>query len=308
MKKKWCLMIVVLAVCTATLFYVGTREKTIQIDTVTLSSQLVDKSISCDGVLEAGESETVFAQTACFIDKVIVQKGAYVEKGEVLALVDKQATKENGQVSQYDALTLSTMSEEIRAPHSGVILKVEISDGEWVEKTTPCAIIAPSDSIRVRVAIREKHLPMMRSRLSASVSGDGLQNDSYRGVLTEISSTAKTQENGTTIVEGVIELEDVEEDPSLRIGINVKANIIVETVSDGIVIPYEAVGKSNSAGSFVYVLSDGSIEKYTIDHKEEVSGGLLVSDSSLAGKTIVMYPEDITFNKKARYTAVEARG
>lgn len=305
MYKKWCLMIGVLAVCAATLFYVGTRDKIIPVSTVTLTSQSVDKTVSCDGVIEAGESEAVFAETACFIDKVIAQKGKYVEKGEVLALVDKEATKANGQVSQYDALTLSTMSEEIRAPHSGVILKVEISDGEWVDKSAPCAIIAPSDSIRVRVAIREKHLPMLRSGLSASVSGDGLQNDSYHGVLTEISSTAQSLENGGTIVEGVIEFEDVEEDPSLRIGINVKANIVVETVADGIVIPYEAVGKSSDSRSFVYVLSDGSVEKHAIISKDEISDGLLVADSALVGKTIVMHPEDITAHKRVRYTAME---
>ncbi len=304
MNRKLVLIMAVLSVCVASIVFAVAREQTVTVDTKILTSQSVDKTITCNGIVEAGKSEGIFTETSCYIGEVFARKGRYVQKGEILATIDKEATKAYGQSSQYDALALSAMSEEIRATKSGVILKLDITDGGWIDKTSPCAVIAPSDCIQVRVAIREKHLPLLHTGLSASISGAGLQEDNYQGVLTEISSTALTLDNGDTVVEGVIEFKDVIDDPSLRIGINVKATIVVDTVADGIVIPYDAVGESDG-GSFVYVMQGDGIKKHTIGYNEEISDGLLISDIQLDGCSVVLNPESIIVGKRVRYVSTE---
>ncbi len=307
MGKKLCVLVVALIVNVAMVVYAGVRVKTVSVSTTTLSPQTVTKTISCDGVVEASEKLPVFAETACYIDRVVVRKGMYVNKGDVLAYIDKVATKSGGQLSQYDALKLSAMPEEICAPESGILLKVDIDDGQWLEKTTACAVIAPSDSIQVRVAIREKHLPLLHSGLTATVSGDALQSTNYVGTLTDISSTAQSLEGGGTVVEGIVEFADRQEDPSLRIGINVKADIVVETVEEGILIPYEAVISNEQADQFVYVLSNGVAEQRVIGDYKEMSQGLLVADETLKGETVILRPQEIAKHGNARYSAVEAR-
>ncbi len=307
MRKRWVLLFAAAVVCVATIVYATNVERTISVNTITLSTQSVEKTVQCDGVIEAGEKLSVFPKTGCFISEVVAQKGMYVQEGDVLAYVDKSATKASGKLSPNDALTLSTMSEEIRAPKSGIILKIDLNDGMWIEKTDPCAVIAPSDSIRVRVAIREKYLPKLRSGLSAVISGDALSDDRYYGELKEILSTAQSLEGGGTIVEGVVEFVEPYDDPSLRIGVNVKAKIVVETVSNGVVIPYEAVSDQNESQSYVYVLADGEPIKHMIDKNNQLSSGLLVQDERLIGKTIIADASTVQTKSKLKYTAEEER-
>lgn len=307
MRRRWIALIVVMTICATLIWYTLSEEQMISVNTITLSSQTVDKTITCDGVIEAGEAMPIFVKTGCYIDEVIAQKGMFVQEGDVLAYVDKSTTKASGKVTQGDALILSTMSEEIRAPKSGIVLKIDAKEGVWMEKTEACAVIAPCDSIRVRVAIREKYLPSLHSGLTATISGDALRDDCYRGVLTEISSTAQSLEGGGTVVEGIVEFDDLHNDPSLRIGINVKAKIVVETVKDGVVIPYEAVGDHNRSQGFVYVLAGGEAVKYVIDRDDQLSNGLLVRDDRLIGKQIIAKPNLVDMNKKVKYTALEER-
>lgn len=306
-RKRLCVLAVALTVCMVMSVYSGTREQTIHVNTATLSSQTVTKTISCDGVVEAGEKMPIFTEVSCYIDKVVAQKGMFVSKGDVLAYINKEATKVGDQLSQCDALMLSAMSEEIRAPESGIVLKIDMEDGRWIEKSTACAVIAPSDSIRVRVAIREKHLPLLNAGLSVTVTGDALQNESYNGTLTDISSTAQSLEGGGTIVEGIVELSDAQEDPSLRLGVNVKAEIVVETVEEGVLVPYEAISETEESHRFVYVLSDGAAIRHVINDYDELSRGVLVTDKELLGKTVIMQPQVIMERKNTRYAATEDR-
>ena len=305
MKRRWVALIAVMAVCGAVICSAVDREKTISVNTITLESKSVDRTITCDGVIEAGEKTAIFVDTSCYIDEVVAQKGMYVQEGDVLAHIDKAATKASGKMSHADTLVLSTMSEEIRAPKSGIILKIDATEGAWMEKTAACAVIAPCDSIRVRIAIREKHLPLLHSGLQAMISGDALSKDHYPGVLTEISSTAQSLEGGGTVVEGVVEFDDLHDDPSLRIGVNTKVKIVVESVDNGIVIPYDAVSVTDQSQSYVYMLSDGAAEKYMLSANDQLSSGILVQDDDLVGKTIIAQVNKIDPNKKVRYTALE---
>ena len=305
MRKRLVLLFAAAVVCAATIVYATNVEKTIPVNTITLSTQSIDKTVLCDGVIEAGEKLSIFADTGCFIREVVAQKGTYVQEGDVLAYIDKAATKASGKLSPNDALTLSTMSEEIRAPKSGIILKMDLNDGMWIERTDVCAIIAPCDGIRVRVAIREKHLPKLRSGLSAEISGEALHDDSYRGELKEILSTAQSLESGGTVGEGVIEFDEPYDDPSLRIGVNVKAKIVVETVSNAVIIPYDAVSDQNESQSYVYVLTDGEPVKHMIDRNNQLSNGLMVQDERLVGKTIIADAGKVQTNSKLKYAAAE---
>lgn len=306
MRKRVVVLTVAVALCVAAAVFAVTRDETVLVKTVTVSARSVEKTVSCDGITEAGETKPIFLQTGCMIQSVEAKEGMFINEGDVIVTVDKDASKTSGQLSRRELLTLSTMEEEVCALQSGILLKVNAREGEWLALEEPAAVIAPSDKIRVRIAIREKHLPSLQIGQAVTVSGDGLCADSYNGTLTEISSTAQRAENGGTFVEGVVELDDVS-DKDLRIGINVECKIVVDTVTDCVVIPYEAVSQRDNDTGHLYVLQDGQAVKHKIVEEDELSDGIVVRDTELVGKQIVLQPDAITEERRRTYVSAEGQ-
>lgn len=304
MRIRSVVLAVAVALCAATAVFAVTRERTVSVETIKASTQAVEKTVTCDGITEAGETNPIFLKTGCVIESVSAKEGAYVESGSVIATIDKSASKASGQLSQSELLTLSAMDENICAQQSGILLKVNAREETWLSREEPVVVIAPSEKIRVRIAIREKHLPSLQIGQAVTVSGDGLCAESYSGTLTEISSTAQRSESGGTFVEGVVELENVK-NTDLRIGINVVCKIVVDTVTDCVIIPYEAVCRRSSDSGHLYVLSNGRAIKHMVVNMDEISDGIMIRDDELVGKDIILQPDAITDRPRRTYVSAE---
>ena len=302
--KKWWIWLVVLAVAAGGAgVFLGWPAAPVTVETVRLRPQRVEQTVTCSGVVESAENTGVLLPMACVLEQVSVEAGQQVEKGAVVAVVDKEATRRLLGNNPSALMALAAMDAQLTAPETGIVVAVKGVAGETLEAGTPCAVIAPREALQVRIAIREKDLPALETGMRVRVSGDGFTRDSYAGTLSEISSTAGN--NGTgAVVEGVVTLEAEEADASFRLGLSAKAAIVIAVSEEGLVVPYEAVVNRNGTDG-VYLLEDGIARRRDIPVLAQLGDGLLLADETLKGAEVILEPKKITGDGMAVQAAGE---
>ena len=295
--KKWWIFPAVLGVVAVMIGVTRNDQNTpVTVKTTVLHTQRVEQTISCNGVIEAGELVAVIAPQTCIADEVLVEVGQRVTAGDTLITIDKEATKrmQLGGNRVSEALPLTAMKESITASQSGIVVSVEASDGMMLEPTEPCVVIATDDGLQVRVMIREKQLPSLEVGQEVFISGAAFDKSEYCGHLSEISSAVSETAGGEGIVEGVVTLYDGEADTSMRLGLTAKAKVVVSSIEQGLLIPYEAVVDDDGDVPYVYFVQDGCAKRETIDTQGDFGGGLLVPRADWVGRSIVLEPDKIT--------------
>jgi len=293
MKKRWLIWLLIPAVVAFAVWW-WMPDQPITVDSVTLEPRRVEQTVSCMGVVETADSTPVVLPLACVIQEVKVKVGDRVAEGDVLAVVDKEATRQR--LSDASALmALAALEEEIVAPNAGTVLDVRAVQGRVLEMGSPCAVLALDEDTQIRIAIRERDLRALKKGMAVRISGDGFDKAAYAGVLSHISSAAISDAAGSTVVEGVVTLSEKEFDPSLRLGLTAKATIVTSVTENGLIIPYESV-KTDSAGSYVYVIKDGQAQRRDIQVAAQVAEGMLLKDTALMQERVICDAECIHDN------------
>ena len=295
--KKWWIIPIVFGVGVFAIGAIGRQDNAaVSAKTAVIEAKTVEQTVSCHGVIEAGELTSVTTEIASVVDEVTVQEGQSVKAGDTLFTIDKKATRQLHQSGDRmtDAMQLATMPTAVVAPTDGIVVSVEITQGATFEKGTPCITIAPRDALQVRVMIREKLLPSLEVGQTVKISGAGFDKENYNGCLTEISSNAGSGfDTDGSVVEGVVTLDEGESDDSLRLGLTAKVKVIVSRVEEGLVLPYGAVMEKDGE-SYVYLLEDGVASYTPITPLTEFPDGVLVSEQTLVGRTLILEPEAVT--------------
>lgn len=290
MKKRW-IFTGLAVVCAVS---VGLWSRTTQtpptVKTKVLSPTSVEQTVSCNGVVEAVDGVGVFAPVACYIREVCVTAGQRIQKGDVLAVLDKEMTLAEADDVETRFL-LAGMEETLVAPDDGIVVEVSAERGKVLQAGTPCALLVRSCDMRVRIAIREKDLRLVREGMRVRISGDGLERAVYNGQLSEISCTASAG-SSATVVAGLVCPDDGETDASFRLGLTAKATVVVSETEDGCLVPYEAV-LSDETGSYIYLMQDGVARRYGVDDGEQMPHGLLLTDTVLVDACVILEPEKV---------------
>lgn len=290
MKKRWFWLVgAVLAVGVGVWVRRPSTPPTVK--TTKLTATQVEQTVSCNGVVEAVDGVGVFAPVNCRIREVCVTAGQRVKKGDVLAVVDKNATCADADDIPTQVV-LAAMEEELTAPEDGIVAEVFAQANETLKLGTPCALLVRACDVQVRVAIREKDLPVLKEGMRVRVSGDGLALSSYSGTLTKISS-AVSATGSSAMVEGVVVPDEGQADSSFRLGISAKATVITSVIERGYLVPYEAV-LADEIGSYFYVVEDGTARLRRVEGSLQLPAGMLLFDTAMEGVSVILEPEKVT--------------
>ena len=302
MKKKYVWLIVLTLTAISGILLGGYLTKTppVEVRVVTLQPQLVEQTVSCSGKIEAAKSQNVYLDMPCVAGEVYVQAGQEVEQGDVLFTVDVDATKQV--LAQAGGLGVSQIADEaiakeVTATVSGVVSTLNVTPGSLTDTSKPCAVIASSDTRRVKIAVREQDLQKVAIGQRVTVTGSGFRKDSYTGVLTELASSARQQLVGTvteTVVDAVVMLDQDQMDASLRVGLNAKAAVQVSSIPDALVVPYECVLQDEEGDEYVYAYADGRAVRRVFVSGEEWSTGFRVVSGLQTGDRIILDPEKVS--------------
>ena len=183
----------------------------------------------------------------------------------------------------------------VLAPMDGLISSVEYSGTSTEEAETSLLTIYPNVSMSVTIGIDETDILALEVGQEADVEVSSVsQDETYTGIVTEISKTASTS-SGVTQYSAVVTLDKVE---GMLPGMTASVDVKIEGVEDAIIIPLEALHQT-SAISFVYTSYDEETQQY--GGMVEVTTGMQNSNyveitSGLSEGDTVYYTESQTFS------------
>lgn len=322
MKKYYILFTATAGILAAIFWYGSTLKAPQQVETVTLQSKSVSSTVLCSGKIEDTKSHNVSTQVPVIASSVMVNEGDYVQKGDVLMTVDREATVRalmekylgSGNTTQLvqamagvmDASELIeylqnpekaisaeiALPENVTAPASGVIRTVRAQTQSLSGGSSALFVLASNAQLQVRLSVSESAISEVRIGQTAEITGTGFKDSVYSGHITKISDTASQKLNGVTyetIVEVLLSIDDPGSD--LKPGLSASAAITTGKEENVLVIPYESIRTDEDGKEFVFRYVDRKAIKTLVTLDGESDDGYTVSAGLTDGDIVITTPE-----------------
>lgn len=147
----------------------------------------------------------------------------------------------------------------VTAPISGTVTAVYAEKG--AQASGLLFIIEDTENLVVKTAVKELDVGKVKPDMKAEVKADATGERVFPGVVQTISPTAAKDANGKTVTSGNVEFETdvaLEESSDLRVGMNVRVNVVTEQKKDVWSAPFDAVISDASGQSIIYTVeTDG---------------------------------------------------
>ena len=211
--------------------------------------------------LTSQNTQTLTAETGGTVAALCVQPGTWVASGtNILQLESDSLTRQvetasdnlrSAELSMEDAEN-SLDDYTITAPISGTVIMKGVQAGETVGTDTSTSevlcIIQDLSYLEIQVAVDELDILSIQEGQQAAIVADALEDETFTGVVTNVSSNGTTT-GGTTTYPVTVRIDDYGE---LMPGMNATVSIVVESAEDALAIPNGAVVR----GGYVLVTRD----------------------------------------------------
>lgn len=264
--------------------------------------------IACNsyGTFSYGSEKTYTATAGGKVTGLSYVAGDKVRGGDSLLTVDSDDTATrvtdaqiayNQAVRQLNDLNESLDDDyKIKAKVTGKIVQKNSKKGDTLDTTNGAAVMAiiqDVNSLKFNMTVDELDITYMKEGQTVEVTADAVEGVTYTGKIKTVSTVGTTANGVTTYpVEVTLEGEDIEaaekavfgeKDYKRKLipGMNVDANVIVESREDVIRVPVAAVQRGNT----VVVKSKGGADKAEKSDKNadsaadvRIPGGITVPD------------------------------
>ena len=256
------------------------------------------------GILNYITEKIITASASGTVDQVYCTEGQYVNPGSILAKISSDSA-----VNQYknDALSLQDAqlsfantkkqldNYNITAPIDGTIIQKSVKAGDIIDSSTNSqtvlAVIADMTTMTFDLAVDELDIAKIKKGQVVDITADALPDAKFTGVVSNVGINGVTL-NGVTSYPVKI---TINKPVGILPGMNVSANIVVESASGVISIPVSAVNR----GNLVFVKDDGTKKAYV--PKSRNGNG---NPSTSNGKT---YSQKMPANIPNGYIMVEVK-
>ena len=277
------------------------------------------------GTIEAAQTIPLTFQSSGTVEKVLVQEGDVVRKGQLLATVDKTDNQSIYNSSQamynqakdaYDRLkqvynsgslpevkwvemetNLKKAESQLEiaknnldkcnlyAPTSGVVGKRNIEPGQSAISSFSPIELVKIETVMVKISVPENEIGKIRKGMTAKFTISALDNKQFEGTITNIGVVAD-QFSRTYEVKLTVKNNDLEIKPGMVCDVTLNTNIDKQMV----LVPYNAVSKDSDGNSYVYVVSPDSksVKKQPIKVGNYQSSGLEVISGLTTSEVVVV--------------------
>lgn len=253
---------------------------------------------SATATLESDSEAKVVPRTSGRIVELLVEEGDRVEKGQVLARIDKdrlqlelaraeadlsrlrqdfnrhsemhrrslisteaferQKYEFEAQQAQVNLARLELSYTDITAPFAGVVTERMIKTGNMVNTTEPVFVVTVMDPLQATLHVPERELARLRAGQTAVLQADALPGERFAGQVARISPVVDAA-SGTFRV--TVELRD----PSgrLRPGMFGRFHIVHDQREQAVLVPVEAVLTEDGRTS-VFVVNSDEAQRRTV--------------------------------------------
>lgn len=244
------------------------------------------------------------------VSSVKVSENESVSAGETLIKLTDTETSAN-----YDALLKEREEIEeqlndlikiykeggVCAAVSGVVESVDTSDtssadmyavqGEDTSSYITVASISPDTGMAITISVDETDILSLSVGQEATVSIDSIGEDTYKGTVTEVNTSA-TSDSGVTAYSAVVSIDKTSD---MLTGMSASVVITIEGTDNAMLIPIDALHQT-SASAYVYTEYDESTGEFS--GMQEVTIGL-------SNSTYVEIKEGLSEGDTVYYTTSE---
>lgn len=169
-----------------------------------------------------------------------------------------------------------------------------INGGQSVSETTVVAAISPDTTMAITISVDETDILSLEAGQEASVTIDSIGEETYRGTVTEVNTTASSS-SGVTSYSAVISIEKTEQ---MLSGMSASVVITIQGSDDALLIPVEALHQTSSEA---YVYTEYDEDSGEFSGMKEVTVGL-------SNSTYVEITEGLEEGDTVYYTTVQDNG
>lgn len=187
----------------------------------------------------------------------------------------------------------------ITAPFSGTISSVDVDKSDNVNSGTIMGSIITNDMIAT-VTLNEVDIAKIEVGQKVELTFDALDDVTVEGEVANVDATGTVSQG---VVSYSVEISFETDNTSIKPGMSISANIIIESVSDVLTTLSSAV-KTMGSVSFVEVLNNGVTERKTVetgltdDATIEIKSGLSEGDKVITSTTSTTTKKTSTTTEK----------
>ncbi|MEE1282510.1 MAG: efflux RND transporter periplasmic adaptor subunit [Acutalibacteraceae bacterium] len=265
------------------------------VDVYKVTSSTVEDTVICSGKIEYKESCAVSPTTAGIITNIAVKKGEAVNKGDILFSMLTDLNSEN--ISQLNNNSLSELvdnkSINVKAPVSGTILNVNISEDDTVTGAMEVITIVNSRDLCVSLPVSESKISALKVGQNVNITGSAF-DDLYKGIISDIDNVAQqvvTTTGKETAVDVVVDI--LNPDDKIKQGYTAKCTITTNVKDDSCVIPYDTIQIIDENKGEVYLYNNGKVIRKTVNIGNEYKNGVEVLSGINKNDYLITISEDI---------------
>ena len=293
------------------------EEQLPAVKVVDAKSEIVPIDEKYSVTLQAYAINNIAPQSGGRITSIKAEVGDFVQKGQVLAQMDKaqleqaelqlnnlkseydraKALYEKGGVSKSDFETIelqykvaNTTYENLltntilKSPLNGVVSARNYDEGDMYTMSAPLYVVQQINPIKAFVAVSEKNYSLLKKGFKVEFAPEALNGKKYIGEVTRIHPTVDAATH-TIVAEVTINNPKFE----LRPGMYSSARVIFSQ-GDAIVVPDTAVLKQQGSGvRTVYVLkADGTVELRIVEVGRHIGSEYVILSGVQAGEKVVV--------------------
>ena len=293
------------------------EEQLPAVKVVDAKSEIVPIDEKYSVTLQAYAINNIAPQSGGRIISIKAEVGDFVQKGQVLAQMDKaqleqaelqlnnlkseydraKALYEKGGVSKSDFETIelqykvaNTTYENLltntilKSPLNGVVSARNYDEGDMYTMSAPLYVVQQINPIKALVAVSEKNYSLLKKGIEVEFTPEALNGKKYIGEVTRIHPTVDAATH-TIVAEVTIDNPKFE----LRPGMYSSARVIFSK-GDAIVVPDTAVLKQQGSGvRTVYVLkADGTVELRIVELGRHIGSEYVILSGVQAGEKVIV--------------------
>lgn len=197
------------------------------------------------------------------VTAVYVKVGSSVAKGTKLykmsdASIQQQIANQKISVesaqNQYDLKKEAYDSSTVTAPISGIVSALNYKTGDSVQNGKAIATITDPTKLQVVVPVDELDISKIKLNQSCNIAVDALPDKTFTGKVTKIANIGTASNNVTTYAVTVT----LDNGDSIRIGMTANVTIVVNSKTDALVVPLDAVTTRNGKSYVMTALPSGA--------------------------------------------------
>lgn len=205
--------------------------------------------------LEGNTEKIVTAKTSGLVSKIVASEGQYLDRGDtIVSLTSDNASDElkSSQLSLRESqLSFESTQEQldeysVTAPISGTVIEKSVKAGDTLEKTDSAGaamcVIADMSAMKFTIDVDELDIASLKEGQKVKVSADALSGKRFTGYVSNIGLLGTTTDGVTSYPVEIM----INDGGDLWPGMNVTAEIVVESVQNVLTVPVSAVNRGNT--------------------------------------------------------------